>query len=149
MEPLTIPAQVFAAGRRFAGRVAIRGEDGSEIGYAEIEPRAMAAAAAFVAAGVMPGDRVAIWAPNSPEWIIAALGLQSAGGVLVPIDDDTLYADLFAAWRLPVVLVARTTLGTINHSLLSLEALRERSVDIAGVIFSGEENAASEAAMAR
>jgi dethiobiotin synthetase len=75
--------------------------------------------------------------------------VEGAGGVLVPVDGDTLYADLFAAWGLPVILVARTTLGTINHSLLSLEALRSRGLEVAGVIFSGEENAASEEAIMR
>jgi dethiobiotin synthetase len=75
--------------------------------------------------------------------------VEGAGGVLVPVNDDTLYVDLFAAWRLPVILVARTTLGTINHSLLSLEALRSRGLEVAGVIFSGEENAASEAAISQ
>jgi dethiobiotin synthetase len=75
--------------------------------------------------------------------------VEGAGGVLVPVNENTLYADLFAAWRLPVILVARTTLGTISHSLLSLEALRSRGLDVAGVIFSGEENAASEAAIER
>lgn len=73
--------------------------------------------------------------------------VEGAGGVLVPVNDETLYADLFALWRLPVVLIARTTLGTINHSLLSLEALRARGLQVAGVIFSGEENAPSEAAI--
>ena len=73
--------------------------------------------------------------------------VEGAGGVLVPVNDDTLYADLFVLWRLPVVLVARTTLGTINHSLLSLEALRARGLQVAGVVFSGEENAASEQAI--
>jgi dethiobiotin synthetase len=75
--------------------------------------------------------------------------VEGAGGALVPVNDDTLYADLFAAWRLPVILVARTTLGTINHSLLSLEALRSRELEVAGIIFSGEENPASEEAIVR
>lgn len=75
--------------------------------------------------------------------------VEGAGGVLVPVNDETLYADLFAHWALPVILVARTSLGTINHSLLSLEALRARGLEVAGVIFSGEENAASEAAIVR
>lgn len=74
---------------------------------------------------------------------------EGAGGVLVPVNDETLYADLFAQWGLPVILVARTELGTINHSLLSLEALRSRGVAVAGIVFSGEENAASEAAITR
>ena len=73
--------------------------------------------------------------------------VEGAGGVLVPLSMDTVYADLFAQWQLPVILVARTALGTINHSLLSLEALRSRAVPVHGVIFSGEENAASEQAI--
>src|SRR5262249_21999724 len=48
-----------------------------------------------------------------------------------PLDRDTLYIDLFARWQLPVVLCARTALGTINHSLLSIEALRSRKGGIA------------------
>jgi dethiobiotin synthetase len=73
--------------------------------------------------------------------------VEGAGGVLVPIDFHTLAADLFASWGLPVILVARTTLGTINHSLMSLEALWSRGLGVAGVIFSGEEDAAAEAAI--
>ena len=76
-----------------------------------------------------------------------SLVVEGAGGVLVPLSMDTVYADLFAQWQLPVILVARTALGTINHSLLSLEALRSRAVPVHGVIFSGEENAASEQAI--
>lgn len=72
------------------------------------------------------------------------LVVEGAGGVLVPLREDLLYADLFARWGLPVVLVARTALGTINHSLLSLEALRSRGVGIAGMAFVGDENAETE-----
>ena len=72
------------------------------------------------------------------------LVVEGAGGVLVPLREDLLYADLFARWGLPVVLVARTALGTINHSLLSLEALRSRGVPIAGMAFVGDENAETE-----
>ena len=72
------------------------------------------------------------------------LVVEGAGGVLVPLAEDLLYADVFARWGLPVVLVARTTLGTINHSLLSIEALRARGCAIAGVVFVGEANAESE-----
>ena len=73
--------------------------------------------------------------------------VEGAGGVLVPVNDETLYADLFVQWRLPVILVARTALGTINHSLLSLEALRARGLEVAGIVFSGETSTASEAAI--
>jgi dethiobiotin synthetase len=68
------------------------------------------------------------------------LVIEGAGGVLVPLSEELLYADLFALWGLPVVLVARTSLGTINHSLLSLEALRARQVPVAGIAFVGKEN---------
>ena len=77
------------------------------------------------------------------------LVIEGAGGVLVPHGDGLLAADLFALWKLPVILVARTSLGTISHSLLSLEALRSRGLEVAGVAFIGDENAASEAAIIR
>ena len=77
------------------------------------------------------------------------LVVEGAGGVLVPLTEDLLYADVFAHWGLPVVLVARTALGTINHSLLSIEALRARGCAIAGVAFVGDENAESEGVICR
>ncbi len=80
---------------------------------------------------------------------VGPLVVEGAGGVLVPHAEGLLAVDLFARWGLPVVLVARTTLGTINHSLLSLEALRARGIVVLGVVFSGEANPASEEAVAR
>jgi dethiobiotin synthetase len=73
------------------------------------------------------------------------LVIEGAGGLMVPLDRETLYIDLFAEWQLPVVLCARTALGTINHSLLSVEALRSRKIDILGIAFIGTENADTEA----
>lgn len=73
------------------------------------------------------------------------LVVEGAGGVLVPLTRDWLYADQFARWGAPVVVVARTSLGTINHSLLSLEALHARGVPVLGVAFVGEANADNEA----
>lgn len=73
------------------------------------------------------------------------LVIEGAGGTLVPITDAMLFADLFARWGLPAILVARTSLGTINHSLLSIEALRARGVPILGIAFVGEANENSEA----
>ena len=66
------------------------------------------------------------------------LVLEGAGGVLVPVTRDLLFADLFARWAQPVVLVARTALGTINHSLLSIEALKRRNVPLLGIAFIGD-----------
>lgn len=68
------------------------------------------------------------------------LVVEGAGGVLVPLTRDWLYAEQFARWGAPVVVVARTSLGTINHSLLSLEALRARGVPVLGVAFVGDAN---------
>lgn len=77
--------------------------------------------------------------------VAGPLVVEGAGGVLVPITRSRTYADQFAEWGAPVVLVARTMLGTINHTLLSIEALRARSVPILGVAFVGEEVEDSEA----
>lgn len=76
------------------------------------------------------------------------LVVEGAGGVLVPLTSTLTYADMFARWAAPVVLVARTALGTINHSLLSIEALRARGIAILGVAFVGEANPGSEATIA-
>jgi dethiobiotin synthetase len=84
----------------------------------------------------------------TPPAIDGPLVVEGAGGVLVPVTRDVLFADLFARWAQPVVLVARTALGTINHSLLSIEALRTRGVPILGVAFTGDANEDSEATIA-
>ena len=76
------------------------------------------------------------------------LVVEGAGGVLVPLGAGLLYADLFALWALPVVLAARTSLGTINHTLLSLEALRARGITVAGVAFVGADEPVSHEAIA-
>ena len=67
------------------------------------------------------------------------LVIEMAGGVMAPLSEDLLSIDLITAWRLPVILVARTVLGTINHSLLSIEAMKRRGIVLHGVVFIGEE----------
>jgi dethiobiotin synthetase len=67
------------------------------------------------------------------------LVIEGAGGLMVPVNRQALLIDVFASWRLPVVLVARTSLGTINHSLLSIEALNGRNIPLLGVAFVGDE----------
>lgn len=74
-----------------------------------------------------------------------SLVVEGAGGVMVPVTRDLIFVDLFARWNTPVVLVARTGLGTINHSLLSIEALRSRGVPILGIAFVGDPVEDSEA----
>ena len=70
--------------------------------------------------------------------------VEGAGGLFVPITRKILLIDLVAAWQLPVVLVTRTSLGTINHSLLSIEALKSRNIPILGIAFVGEKSPDSE-----
>lgn len=67
--------------------------------------------------------------------------IEGAGGLMVPITRGLLQIDLFKRWGLPVILVARTGLGTLNHTLLSLEALKNRHIPVHGIIFTGPENA--------
>lgn len=76
--------------------------------------------------------------------IDAPLVVEGAGGLLVPLTDDTLYINVFARWAVPLILCARTGLGTINHSLLSLEALRARSIPLKGIAFIGPPEPESE-----
>ena len=64
--------------------------------------------------------------------------VEGAGGVMVPLTSEILFLDIFARWRLPTIVVARTSLGTINHTLLSVKALRDRGILIHGVIFVGD-----------
>ena len=70
--------------------------------------------------------------------------VEGAGGLLVPLSRQYLQIELFARWGAPVVLVASTRLGTINHSLLSIEALKRRQIPLLGIAFVGDENADSE-----
>jgi dethiobiotin synthase len=72
---------------------------------------------------------------------------EGAGGVLVPANDSESMADLMAILGLPVIVAARTTLGTINHTLLTLEALRARKLRIAGVVMIGDRNDENRAAV--
>lgn len=68
------------------------------------------------------------------------LVVEGAGGIMVPLNRETLFLDVFATWKAPVILCARTTLGTINHTLLSLKALRDAGCEVLGVAFIGQSN---------
>lgn len=59
---------------------------------------------------------------------------------MAPLTRSVLFIDVFARWRAPVVLCARTVLGTINHTLLSIEALRRRDIPILGIALIGDEH---------
>ncbi len=123
-------------------------------------------------ATLAPGTRIwpprfALQAPLSPEAAGALEGVvpaltdfmlpesaspivvEGAGGVLVPLGGGALMVDLMVRLALPVALVARGTLGTINHTLLSLESLRARGLDVAFVVMAGTVVAGNDAAVAR
>jgi dethiobiotin synthetase len=69
------------------------------------------------------------------RWVV-----EGAGGVLVPLNERETMADLMEALDLPVLIAARSTLGTINHTLMTIEALRRRRLQVAGVVMVGEPN---------
>lgn len=71
--------------------------------------------------------------------------IEGAGGLMVPVNSDgLLYIDLFQNWNMPVILISRHYLGSINHTLLSAEALKSRSIPVEGIVFIGEENSETE-----
>lgn len=73
--------------------------------------------------------------------------VEGAGGLLVPLSLQETMLDLIEHLQLPVILVVRHYLGSINHTLLSLEALRMRGIVLAGIVYNGSENVASEQAI--
>lgn len=109
----TIPEMVLSAADRFGDAEAV--VDGPlRYTFTEIVERIRCAAGAFAALGLNKGDRVAIWAPNSVEWIVAAFGLLTAGGVLVPVNtrfkaDEA--GDIIARSGVRAVLVQQGFLG--------------------------------------
>jgi acyl-CoA synthetase (AMP-forming)/AMP-acid ligase II len=82
----TVPAAFAESVARHAARTAVVGEDGTSLSYAELDARRVEAARALLALGVQHGDRVAIWAPNGVEWIVAGLATHTLGAVLVPVN---------------------------------------------------------------
>ena len=108
----------------------------------------------------LPGTRLLpeayrLQTPVSPHWaaelegitidparlalpaVAGTLVVETAGGLLVPLRRDWLQIDQLAAWGLPVLLVARSGLGTLNHTLLSVQALRQRSIPLLGLVLNG------------
>ncbi|MEV4739986.1 AMP-binding protein [Streptomyces sp. NPDC049555] len=112
--PDAIPRLVRRAAARYAGHEAV--VDGrTRITYRELGERVERAAAACAAAGIEPGDRVAVWAPNSLHWIVSALGAVSAGAVLVPVNTrfkGAEAAQVLARTRARLLFVTGTFLGT-------------------------------------
>jgi HIP---CoA ligase len=110
----SIPAMAAATADRFGDRLAVVDGD-TRLTYAELIDEANRFGAALVASGIEPGHRVSIWAPNSGEWIVAALGLWQAGAVLVPV--NTRFkggeaADILSRSRARVLVTVTDFLGT-------------------------------------
>jgi acyl-CoA synthetase (AMP-forming)/AMP-acid ligase II len=83
--PQTIPGVVARAAREFASIEALVDER-DRLTFAQLATGATTAARALIASGIRPGDRVAIWAPNTTEWVHAALGIYAAGAVVIPLN---------------------------------------------------------------
>jgi dethiobiotin synthetase len=82
--------------------------------------------------------------PDSLQPPEGPLVIEGAGGLMVPLTREILFIDVFARWKLPLILCAATHLGTINHTLLSIEAVRRRGIPLQGVAFIGDSNEESE-----
>jgi dethiobiotin synthetase len=111
---------------------------------AYVLPDAMAPHEAARRAGIRI-DMAKLMPPASDRLLV----VEGAGGMLVPLTDDAYVIDLAAELHLPVLLVARSTLGTINHTLLSIEALRRRGLPLAGVVMNGPETPHNRVAIER
>jgi dethiobiotin synthetase len=90
-------------------------------------------------------DLDSIRLPESADPII----IEGAGGVFVPINGEALMSDLISRLGVPVLVAARTSLGTINHTLLTLSALRSAKLDLLGVVMIGHENVDNRRAVER
>jgi HIP---CoA ligase len=132
----TIPAAVRAAADRFGGTVAVAEPDAPALTYSELHQHVRAAARALIAAGIEPGDRVAIWSPNTHHWVIAGLGALYAGATLVPV--NTRFTgpealDVIRRSRARVLFVAGPFLGAGRHALVA-EAAAETGAELPGLI---------------
>lgn len=105
------------------------------------EPVSPHLAAKLAGTHIEVSDVVAM-APPQGKWIV-----EGAGGVLVPLNERETMVDLMVALGLPVVVAARSTLGTINHTLMTLEILRSRGLEIERVVMIGDRNEENRAAI--
>ena len=125
LDAKTIPAMAAAAASQFADSLAI-GDGDTRLSYAELFDRARRFGAALVDAGIQPGDRVAIWAFNGAEWVIALLGLSSAGATLVPINTrwkGPEAADVLGRSRARLLVTVTDFLGNDYEAMLAAEEL--------------------------
>ncbi|QNA86610.1 AMP-binding protein [Sphingomonas sp. So64.6b] len=123
--PKTIVAAAAIAAERWPSAPALI-EQGRTLSFAELWDAARAAASALLARGIMPGDRVAVWAPNVGEWIFAALGAHICGAVLIPL--NTRYkgeeaGEILRRTRAVMLFTMRDFIGTDYRALLTGQVL--------------------------
>lgn len=92
------------------------------------------------ASAAIDGVSISLTDFQLPKIETGHLVVEGAGGLMVPINDEAMIIDLIEYLNLPALLVARSELGTLNHTFLSLEALRSRGIPIIGVIMNGPRN---------
>lgn len=132
--PQSIPELVFHAARLHAGRSALE-ETGRRIDYADLPEHMLAVTRALLAAGIKKGDRIALWAPNTVEWVVLALGLQAAGAVLVPLNTrmkGAEAADIVARSGARIAFVQQSFLGNDYPAMLA--AVRPATLETVVVI---------------
>lgn len=118
---LTLPGMLAHVVSRFASRAAIV-ENGQSISYEQLQQLSRQAARALMTVGVQAGDRIALWAPNLSEWIVAACGVHAAGGVLVPLNTrmkGAEAADILERSRAKVLVCVGDFLNNYYPDLLS------------------------------
>ena len=90
-------------------------------------------------AAEIDGKKIDINLLNLPK-IDGSIVIETAGGLMVPITRNFLQIDQIRKWNLPVIIVCRSSLGTLNHTLLTIEALKKRNIKILGLIINGEKH---------
>lgn len=133
---LTIPAAVTHAAQTFGDASAIVEPGGPRLSYLELHERVRTMARALIALGVRPGDRVAIWSPNTHHWVVAALGAGYAGAALIPV--NTRFTgpealELLQRGSARVLIVAGQFLGVDRLAVLRAAAA-EQGVELPGII---------------
>ncbi|HXP18311.1 MAG TPA: AMP-binding protein, partial [Streptosporangiaceae bacterium] len=129
---LTIPAAVRRAAREFGDATAIAEPGGPRLSYRDLHERTNIVTRALVAGGIEPGDRVAIWSPNTHHWVLAALGALGAGATLVPV--NTRYTgpealDVISRSRARGLIVAGPFLGADRLAMLIAAAADQTDAD--------------------
>ena len=129
---LTIPRLLRASARTY-GKLQAIADSGTSLTFAELADAALDVARAAQAHGIAPGDRVAIWAPNTPRWIVSALGILCAGAVVVPINTRYRGAEareLLARTQARAVLVEQGFLGYDHVGALRASGRDGASADL-------------------